>query len=190
MRDEGRPYVDKTRFVAAVLGGPEVQLYCRPRRFGKTLNLSTLRYFLERSDEDRSALFEGLAVWTDDAARAEFAKRPVIWLSFKDVKGRTWDEAWVDVRAVLRRETERLRPLLDSVATPSEREDLARWSSDAARPDDSRALIPALSSLLHRATGAGVVVLIDEYDTPSTRPLRTASTTTPSPSSAASTAPA
>ena len=83
LRSEGLLYVDKTAFVSRVLtGAGRVQLYCRPRRFGKTLNLSTLRYFVERSGPDRSALFQGLSVWADDRARKDFQRHPVIWLSF------------------------------------------------------------------------------------------------------------
>ncbi len=85
LRQGGAPYVDKTFFIADVLvhSRAPVQLYCRPRRFGKTLNLSMLRYFLERCEEDRSGLFEGLTVWQDAEVRAHFATHPVIWLSFK-----------------------------------------------------------------------------------------------------------
>ncbi len=166
LRNDHRAYVDKTRFVSDVLRGPEVQLCCRPRRFGKTLNLSTLRYFLERREEDRSALFEGLAVWKDEAARAHFAKHPVIWLSFTDVKGRTWDLAWRETRGVIAREFRRLRPQLESSATPEELEALLRGSGETGDPTELATALPLLSSLLLRATGAPVVVLIDECDTP------------------------
>jgi hypothetical protein len=64
LREPGVIYVDKTDFVTQVLASRrEVVLLPRPRRFGKTVNLSTVRYFVEKSKEDRTALFEGLAVW-------------------------------------------------------------------------------------------------------------------------------
>jgi len=84
-------YVDKTALIAEVLASPtEVLLLPRPRRFGKTLNLSTLRYFLERTDEDRSDLWrsaeltwasgsEGLAVWESEEARHHFQRYPVVF---------------------------------------------------------------------------------------------------------------
>ena len=91
LRRRGAPFVDKSAFIidTVVHSGSPVQLFCRPRRFGRTLNLSMLRYFLERSDEDLRGIWDGLAVWSDERARAEFQQHPVIWLSFKDVKGRT-----------------------------------------------------------------------------------------------------
>ncbi|MCA9525827.1 MAG: AAA family ATPase, partial [Myxococcales bacterium] len=62
-----------------------VFLLPRPRRFGKTLNLTTLRCFLEKAPHDFSRLFEGLQVWDDPEARAHFQRYPVVFLSFKDV---------------------------------------------------------------------------------------------------------
>jgi len=63
----------------------------RPRRFGKTTNLSTLRYYLEKSEEDHSPLFAGLAIWQETRLREHFGRYPVIWLTFKDVKESTWE---------------------------------------------------------------------------------------------------
>jgi hypothetical protein len=63
----------------------------RPRRFGKTLNLSALRYFVEKRPEDLSHLFQDLAVWNDPAARAHFQRYPVLFLTFKDIRADTWE---------------------------------------------------------------------------------------------------
>ena len=83
LRRSDATYVDKTGFVTDVLAQwAKVLLLPRPRRFGKTLNLSALRYFLERSEEDRSDLFEGLAVWESEAPRAHFQRYPVVFLTF------------------------------------------------------------------------------------------------------------
>jgi hypothetical protein len=84
LREEGAYYVDKTSFIIDLLSfATETTLLTRPRRFGKTLNLSTLRYFLEKSSEDHSALFADLAVWKSDMARKHFGRYPVVSLSFK-----------------------------------------------------------------------------------------------------------
>src|SRR5262250_1982891 len=92
LRERGSLYIDKTSFIARVLDDPgDVLLLPRPRRFGKTTNLSTLRYFLERSDEDLSPLFAGLAIWQETRLREHFGRYPVIWLTFKDVKKSTWE---------------------------------------------------------------------------------------------------
>ncbi|MFT3769898.1 MAG: AAA family ATPase [Minicystis sp.] len=78
-------YVDKTALIDALLTeDAEVVLLPRPRRFGKTLNISMLRYFFEKSIEDRSALFAGLAVASSERARPHFQRYPVIFLTLKD----------------------------------------------------------------------------------------------------------
>jgi hypothetical protein len=71
LREERATYVDKTRLIVDLLAAPaKALLFPRPRRFCKTLALSSLRYFLERSDDDRTHLFKGLEVWADANARA------------------------------------------------------------------------------------------------------------------------
>ena len=167
IREDGALYVDKTGWISQVLATPStVRLYCRPRRFGKTLNLSTLRYFVERSEEDLGALFQGLAVWQDELARKEFQRHPVIWLSFKDIKGKSWDQAWDQLRRLLRVEAERLSVLCGSVASAGDRKDLERWCLGDGKASEYGAFLSTLSALLHRATGELVTILIDEYDTP------------------------
>lgn len=88
LRESGDTYVDKTEHLATLLASAtKVVLFPRPRRFGKTLNLSTARYFLEASPEDRSALFEGLTVWDEPEARRHFGRYPVIDLTLKGDQG-------------------------------------------------------------------------------------------------------
>ncbi|MGB0680673.1 MAG: AAA family ATPase, partial [Polyangiales bacterium] len=102
LRREGLRYVDKTGFAMQVLDGVKIQLYTRPRRFGKTLNLSMLRHFVERSDEAREDLFEGLEIW--DARhgaryKPHFQRYPVIDLSFRTAKSKSWHDAQAAIRA-------------------------------------------------------------------------------------------
>ncbi|AKT42106.1 AAA family ATPase [Chondromyces crocatus] len=90
LRADGAGYVDKTASIAQFLAAPtQVIQFTRPRRFGKTLFLSTLACFLEQRTEDLSHLFHDLAVWHDASARAHFQQHPVLFLSFKDVKARS-----------------------------------------------------------------------------------------------------
>ena len=92
-------YVDKTAFVDQWLASlDEAVLLPRPRRFGKTLNMSTLRTFVERSPIDRSPLFHGLQVWDSEDARQHFQRYPVIFLSFKGVKCRSWPATFRAIR--------------------------------------------------------------------------------------------
>jgi hypothetical protein len=84
IRDRGAGYVDKTNFISEVLDDMNpVLLFPRPRRFGKTLNMSTLGYFLRRSDEDLTHLFEGLAVSRDPQAMKHFQRYPTVSVTFK-----------------------------------------------------------------------------------------------------------
>jgi hypothetical protein len=165
LRLQGGLYVDKSTLISTVLeASADVQLYPRPRRFGKTLNLSMLRYFLEASP-DRSALFADLAVWQDAKARAHFQQHPVIYLSFKDVKVKTWGEAWQMLQPLIAEEIKRLLPILCHPSLPAIEQE--RWKSLAYRqavPDV--AVLRELSLGLRQSTGKLVVILIDEYDAP------------------------
>jgi hypothetical protein len=168
LRQSGATYVDKTRFVSEVLAIPaQALLFPRPRRFGKTLNLSTVRYFLERTDEDRSSLFEGLAVWEDAAARAHFGRHPVLFVTFKDVKYADWAQTHGKIAKLLADLFGEHRWLLDGGHLDEHearrfRDVLALHAEPATLADGLR----DLSTFLARATGEKVALLVDEYDTP------------------------
>jgi hypothetical protein len=168
LRRRGATYVDKSRLVADVVAAPaSVLLLPRPRRFGKTLNLSMLRYFFERSDEDRSGLYEGLAVWGDEAARAHFARHPVVFLTFKDVKHATWAQCLASARQVLSAAYAEHRWLLDHPALhDDERRQFGDVLEGRAEPAVVESALRDLTAWLARATGESVVLLVDEYDTP------------------------
>lgn len=166
LRRQNFVYVDKTAWIREILlGGAVATLFTRPRRFGKTLNLSSLRYFVEPADENREDLFSGLEVWESEAARAHFQRHPVIWVSLKDAKGAEWTTVRGHIAARLAEEFGRHRALRDALPA-DERECfdavLARTTDDALLGSSLR----DLSRWLHQAHGTGVVVLIDEYDTP------------------------
>src|SRR4051812_9953150 len=104
LRESPGHYVDKTRWIIDVLeDSAAILLFPRPRRFGKTLNLSTLRYFLEKSDEVRSSLYEGLEVWGNTGARAHFQRYPVLWMTFKDLKFSSWEATFAGIRTEVQR---------------------------------------------------------------------------------------
>ena len=168
LRRAGLAYVDKTALVVEVMTtGAEVLLFARPRRFGKTLNLSTLRCFLERSDEDATAWFDGLDVWrAGDELRAHFQRYPVIFVSFKDVKAASFDDCLAAVKLVIRAELERHADAVLPVVSAASRGSYQRLCDGSAdRAAYERSLL-TLSELLARAYGENVVILIDEYDTP------------------------
>ncbi|HNC97165.1 MAG TPA: AAA family ATPase, partial [Myxococcota bacterium] len=164
LREDGGYYIDKSSFVRSVLDlGALVQLYPRPRRFGKTLNLSTLRYFLEKGP-DRSHLFSDLEVWQDAGARRHFQRYPVINLSFRDVKQDSWEGAKSGIVSVIREAIAAHAPILESPAVDSYyREQLRAVLGGGGEPDQ---VLKLLCAALFQQHGERVVVLIDEYDSP------------------------
>jgi len=168
LREQGYAYVDKTAFVTEVLdANAQVLLLTRPRRFGKTLNLSMLRCFLENGSEDRSELFAGLEVASSEAARPHFQRYPVLFLTLKDVKQASWEECLVGLGDVLGGLYREHAYLLDGDAMlPSERETFTAILHGTASATRSAAALRELSRLLARHHGERVVILIDEYDTP------------------------
>ena len=166
IREENRYYVDKTAMVRPVVTGAEILLLCRPRRFGKTLNLSMLRYFFDRTG-DYAHLFEGMAVQQDAEMMQHFGQYPVVTLSFKDARGGSYADAFTDLCRLLYHEWQRHDYLADN---PEYGKDLALMeaslSAGTPRPDVFVQAIRRLCDLLSARWTAPVVVLIDEYDTP------------------------
>lgn len=170
LREAGLEYVDKSQLICGLidLRGVEAVLLPRPRRFGKSLNLSMLRCFFEKQGEDLSHLFEGLAVWrAGDAYRAHFQRHPVIYLNFKDVKFERHEDAWSAIREKLRDLYRTHRAVLDGGTLDAVAAERFRAILDGSAPDIlyHRAL-QDLSEHLHRHHGERVVILIDEYDAP------------------------
>jgi len=163
-------YVDKSHLIRELLDrqGVEVFLLPRPRRFGKTLNLTMLRCFFEKRAEDLSHLFQGLHIWqAGDPYRAHFQRYPVVYLSFKDVKADRFDACWATIREKIVDLFDEHRYLLESgrltdVEAVRFRQILDK-TADRALYD--RALLD-LTDFLHRHHGEKAIILIDEYDEP------------------------
>ncbi len=160
-------YVDKTLLVKDVLKSGQIVLVTRPRRFGKTLNLSMLRYFFERSPESNEHLFSETAIWGDTEVKAMFGQFPVIFLTFKGVKAMQWDVSYHLFAITISEEFDRHRYLLESgILWPEEielyRQILARKAPEA----ELRLSLHFLAKLLERYYKQKVIVIIDEYDVP------------------------
>ena len=168
-------YVDKTLFIKELLQNwGEVNLFTRPRRFGKTLNMSMLKCFFEIGSEP--ALFDGLKIAQEkELCEKYMGKFPVIFISLKSVGGLQYDSAVAALRTVIGNEAGRFRflresPMLDEADINSYNQLVnvdAKGSSRYAIPDD--ALIDSLktlSQLLEKHYGQKVILLIDEYDVP------------------------
>ena len=168
LRENDYYYIDKTHFIRDVIEAPaEALLLPRPRRFGKTLNLSMLRYFFEKSEEDRSGLFDGLSICNDEVFAKHQGRYAVIYLTFKDVKEASWDSCLKSLQAAIYEEYSRHRYLQDTQVLFSDEKTYFQKILDGEleEADFGRAL-KNLSAYLFRCYDEQAVILIDEYDTP------------------------
>jgi hypothetical protein len=169
IREGGYTFVDKTPLIRDVIeDSAKVLLLCRPRRFGKTSNLSMLRYFFERAPSPRWDLFTGLSISQAPAEiRAHCGRYPVMALTFKDIKFDCYEDCLTAVGELLSGLYREHRYLLDAgTLMPEEVQRFTRILSGSASPALLGGALRDLSEQLHRHHGAPVVLLLDEYDTP------------------------
>ena len=172
LRESDFYYVDKTRLIEQLLlNWSEVTLFTRPRRFGKTLNMSMLKSFFEIGTD--KTLFDGLYISGNKVLCDEhMGKYPVIFLSFKGVEGLTYDEAFDALVRVIGKEISRVSFLADSdKLTMLEREQykgltIIEDGSFVFSKDKLISSLQLLSQMLYKHYGQKVVILIDEYDVP------------------------
>ena len=168
LRDRGYYYVDKTLFIKDLIDmHGEVNLFTRPRRFGKTLNMSMLRYFYEISDEDRSRLFAGTKIM--DAGEKyieEMGQYPVISLSLKSMKQASYKSAFYCLKEDISREFNRHRNLSEGIETEEIRLKYHPFAAGTAEDDEYLTALKFLSECLYFFYGRKTVILIDEYDVP------------------------
>lgn len=160
-------YVDKTAFIKEWWdSGDEVTLINRPRRFGKTLSMSMVEQFFSTDYAGRKDLFENLFIWNEEKYRRIQGTYPVIFLSFADVKERTFQAARNKICQIITNLYEKYNFLLKGDLL-SERERSAFLSVSAGMKDYEASLaVKALMGYLARYYGKNVIVLLDEYDTP------------------------
>ncbi len=167
-REAGFSYVDKSWIISDMLADPTlVTLFPRPRRFGKTITLSMLRYFFGKSKENVSHLFDGLAVSRDASAMEHYQRYPVILISFKDVKADSFHAVMAGIREQMIAAFHEHRHLLyenklDATFADAFHRILSRTVTD----DELPYALKWLSEALYQYHGERVVILIDEYDTP------------------------
>ncbi|MCI6995420.1 MAG: ATP-binding protein [Eubacterium sp.] len=160
-------YIDKTSFIKEWWeSGDSVTLINRPRRFGKTLNISMTEQFFSVDYAGRGDLFEGLSIWEDEKYQKLQGTYPVISLSFANVKERNYTNARDKICQLITNLYVKYFFLRDSdVLTDKDREYFDRISVDMSDVDATLALYQ-LSDYLHRYYGKKVIILLDEYDTP------------------------
>ena len=160
-------YVDKTPFIKEWWeSGDSVTLITRPRRFGKTLNMSMLEQFFSIRYAGKGELFEGLSIWQEEKYRELQGTYPVISLSFANVKEEDYERTRYKICQLLENLYIKHSYLLDSdVMTQKDKDFFNRVSADMNDGDATMA-IHQLSDYLTRYHGKKTIVLLDEYDTP------------------------
>ena len=158
-------YVDKTLLIEELLiNRAPVTLFTRPRRFGKTLNMSMLKYFFDIKDkEENKKLFENLKV-SDSEYMSEQGKYPVIFISLKDLKGNTWEENFILIKKHMKNLYMEFYDLKDNL-NPIFKNDFEKIVMEKEEADWIYSL-KNLSNYLYEYYGKSVIILIDEYDAP------------------------
>ena len=160
-------YIDKTDFIREWWDcGDSVTLITRPRRFGKTLNMSMVETFFSVKYADRGDLFEGLSIWEEEKYRRIQGTYPVISLSFASIKAENFELANYVMRQLLMAQYREKAFLLESdVLSKAEKAYFERMEFEMGYMDAPMALYQ-LSEYLYRYYGKKVIILLDEYDTP------------------------
>ena len=169
IRSEGFYYIDKTGLIRDLLNNwGKVNLFTRPRRFGKTLNMSMLKSFFEIGAD--KTLFDGLLISRETAlCEAYMGKFPVVFVSLKGVDGLTFEDAYEMLRRIVVEEASRFQYLLESPRITEADKCPLRILLEKQRDvseSDIAASFRMLSKLLYQHYGQKVVLLIDEYDVP------------------------
>ena len=167
IRKEHCFYIDKTPFIEKWWNEKDiVTLITRPRRFGKTLNMSMIEKFFSTQYKDRGDLFDGLKIWERENFRKLQGTYPVIFISFADVKEISFSQARKKICSIIKTIYNQYRFLLEgNNLDESEKKDF-RSVSDEMESYKASDSIKALSNYLSRYYGKKVIILLDEYDTP------------------------
>ena len=168
VRENNYFYVDKTSFIKEWWeSGDDVTLITRPRRFGKTLNMSMVETFFSSDYAERGDLFEGLSIWTEEKYQKLQGTYPVISLSFARVKETNYEDTRERICQIIRNLYIKFSFLKDSdVLEKADKAYYERILSDTVSNADLTAAVYQISGYLYRYYGKKVIILLDEYDTP------------------------
>ena len=176
IRNEGYYYVDKTMLIKELLDlKGEVNLFTRPRRFGKTLNLSMLRYFFEDTGDGEKntrnrALFQGLKIMeAGEAYVRQMGMYPVMNLTLKSAKQENFETAYYMMQSEIASEFDRHRDIIEKgreKLSLKEYELYLEIADEKADEKQVRGALKLFSKCMQKITGRNTVILIDEYDVP------------------------
>lgn len=167
LRENHYFFVDKSHFIKDWWeNGDEITLITRPRRFGKTLNMSMLDCFFSNKYAARGDLFEGLGIWKEEKYRELQGTYPVIFLSFAAVKADQLSEAKIQIKQQIARVYEENRYLLDGDLLSGNEKKAYNEVNLHMGDAEAAAALNNMSMYLARYYGRRVIILLDEYDTP------------------------
>ena len=166
--DNGYYFVDKTLMIKELLENKEtVNLFTRPRRFGKTLNMSMLQRFFEATEKSNAYLFDGLKIAAYPEYMVYQGQYPVISISLKSMKRASYQEAYFEYVKLLSDEFERHETILQSDAVSEEDKlEFQKIKRRIAEPKEYNSAVKLLSKCLQKVYQKNVIILIDEYDVP------------------------
>ena len=166
MIDKSAYYVDKTNFIEDVLS-EQVVLYTRPRRFGKTLNMSMLYYFFSIKEKENAYLFDGLNISKNKDALKVQNKYPTIFISLKEMKNLTFDAQISSFSNVIYELLEKNLEILSSDQLSDTTKDiLNKLHNRSSSVEDLKISLRVITNALYTYYQQKVIVLIDEYDVP------------------------
>ena len=166
MIDKDFYYVDKTSFIQDVLN-EEVILYTRPRRFGKTLNMSMLYYFFSIKEKENANLFHGLSIMSNPKALTYQNRYPVIFLTLKDMKNNTFEKQLKMFSKIIVNIIEAFPELWDSDKLSSASlKTIEMYHEGAQEEIDLQVSLQFIAQCLMQHYGKKVIIIIDEYDVP------------------------
>ena len=159
-------YFDKTKFIEEIIqDGAEVKLFTRPRRFGKTLNMSMLKYFFDiKGAEENRKLFKNLYIEKTESFK-EQGQYPVVFLSLKDLKARTWEEMERKIIITLSDFFSEYQYILEEL-NENDTNKFKKVLIGEANLSNLGTILKFLTKILYEKYNKKVVVLIDEYDSP------------------------
>ena len=159
-------YVDKTQLIEELLiNRAPVTLFTRPRRFGKTLNMSMIKYFFDvKNKEENKKLFENLKIYNSEYM-SEQGKYPVIFISLKDLKEDTWEECIESIKDIMHKIFNEYSFLREKLNVVEKRQFDKIWEITGNERNFKTSLLD-LSNYLNKYYGEKAIILIDEYDAP------------------------
>lgn len=167
LREENYFFIDKTDFIKKWWeAGDEITLIARPRRFGKTLNMSMLNCFFSNKYKQRADLFQGLSIWKEEKYQKLQGTRPVIFLSFADVKQTNYLDAVGKIKRIIATVFQQFKELFQTELLSEQQK--AQFKNVTPDMDDvtAQSALQDLSCYLSLYYGKKVIILLDEYDTP------------------------